>query len=1318
MDFPIVSSQALGEISKIIDESQIHVSGKDCDWKGSKLLHCEVASQWSLQFECWLLDPNMSSSLGDIGDLNFACRVPSRVAQIRVIQSVLPDWSLCSGQPFACQAELFVADGRKHARVPNKTCIWPVGFRIGDAPMNLVHFFSGAFNGWHQAQQFISQCQGGPTIDTTISIDDDPIVCRYSTMNFYAQHIQPLSHDSSEVCKNIVLQTKVQDSSWMKYIRNGQNAVWTASFPCQPFSKGGKMTGLDTQDGRALLYVLKRARIFQPLAICLENVDGFHRHPHNSLIMKIIQWAGYKKVWSQVQNLNVVSPTSRARWLGVFVRQDIDALQSFGAKIDIKFQGKVGWNHPIHQFQIPEELHDSLIINMDIFHFYNYCSFMPISMKKKGQAEGIKARIPEEHNDLATLVASYSSQHHLPPSHLCLRGIFAEVVPTKNQQFAFIDPCKWYSLMGAIQSFVFPSDMNIAFHHLGNCIAVPQAVLATLVAIESTRICDFPGNFGELVCKAWESRINAHNSCITKVGGDFGLLFPHDFLMYLPRSNDIEPEEHESSISLRWPDDMEFRFNIEDNETVNSFLKRKGFPKHLVNKWGIFIKECKIAVQGNDTFPQGHWCGFFFFGDKGDRFPEMQVDFTNEDLPLEITPTLPWTRSDPEPVDTFRDVKVILPDEQVRELTCLNSRTIEEVLTLAGHVEQPDEIIHAFVNCQQVDSSVIIGSIHAEKIVFKSSKKRKLQDSHQGCVLEVTTLAGVTRFIPTNPAWTIEQTLIDAGFPETFIAQLTPQVQGKSIPLSTRVSSLNEPFIRLRCFPLKGGVQDPPGVKDAVMKDPVFQNDPWAAWKQPTQTQVRWDQLKLPENHPFFSGSNRLKQVQAMQIGPEISGIAFATKSVAQSLIGKSVCGNTVLLLPGFKGMSNLPAELRAQAMAPQQIVVCEPDSSIRYKRLILPIVLKGKCDFKIEEPTNVIQIHSTQFIEIVLEIPSKIVNATTRAVIVEKPLEHFQKALGGANFTMQEVSIYAFRKIKAKDQEEIFQTLAKVPKTVRDIALQFSGVTELFTRQFVEDPKEIDHSILPRYFDLSSEGIRMARQLGETIADGGYRGLALTSKGVAIRADNKHLETARLTVLQSDTRFNEHNRKVVCRYYWQAQGFPFAISHQSIIEAVGQATSCFPVPLRSFKLSGMITWILAFDENPQKTLFQIKFDEKICEIILTPQDASTKQGKGSKALRPNKGAQQNGKGQQWAASPGVSSNAASFQSTSGNKRLDDLENKVAKLEQQQGALAEKVDTRFDQVAAQLQQVLQAVAPANPSKGRGSDGATGMTPPPKQQKAA
>ena len=49
-----------------------------------------------------------------------------------------------------------------------------------------------------------------------------------------------------------------------------------------------------------------------------------------------------------------------------------------------------------------------------------------------------------------------------------------------------------------------------------------------------------------------------------------------------------------------------------------------------------------------------------------------------------------------------------------------------------------------------------------------------------------------------------------------------------------------------------------------------------------------------------------------------------------------------------------------------------------------------------------------------------------------------------------------------------------------------FLGVTDLFVRQFVDDQKTIDHSILPRYFDITSEGVRNARQLGESISAGG----------------------------------------------------------------------------------------------------------------------------------------------------------------------------------------------------------------------------------------
>ena len=148
-----------------------------------------------------------------------------------------------------------------------------------------------------------------PDVLTSLNIDHDPNVCRYAAENQYAQHVikgDPLPCVNS---KDIVIQCPVQNDFWMQFLRKGQSSIWTASFPRTPFSRGGKMTCLDAPEGRALLFGLPRARIFQPVCICLENVDQFDRHPHKEMTFNIIAWAGYKRAWSQVFNINQFSPS-------------------------------------------------------------------------------------------------------------------------------------------------------------------------------------------------------------------------------------------------------------------------------------------------------------------------------------------------------------------------------------------------------------------------------------------------------------------------------------------------------------------------------------------------------------------------------------------------------------------------------------------------------------------------------------------------------------------------------------------------------------------------------------------------------------------------------------------------------------------------------------------------------------------------------------------------------------------------------------------------------------------------------------------------
>lgn len=128
---------------------------------------------------------------------------------------------------------------------------------------------------------------------------------------------------------------------------------------------------------------------------------------------------------------------------------------------------------------------------------------------------------------------------------------------------------------------------------------------------------------------------------------------------------------------------------------------------------------------------------------------------------------------------------------------------------------------------------------------------------------------------------------------------------------------------------------------------------------------------------------------------------------------------------------------------------------------------------------------------------------------------------------------------------------------------------------------------------------------------------------------------------------------------YWQAQGFPFVVSHQSIIEAVGQATKCFPVPLRSYKASGMITWILAFQDIPQIAAFEMtRFSKSFFPPKKVFQETVREQSQSGQQGDP----QQNGKSRQTGNQSFVA-NASSFQAQTTVKRLDDLESKVAKLE-------------------------------------------------------
>ena len=79
---------------------------------------------------------------------------------------------------------------------------------------------------------------------------------------------------------NLFVVGDVDQRWWVSGLAQAGIEVWCVSPPCQPFSTASFGQGILAASGKALLHVLALAEVLQPKLICIEQVQGFVRHPH------------------------------------------------------------------------------------------------------------------------------------------------------------------------------------------------------------------------------------------------------------------------------------------------------------------------------------------------------------------------------------------------------------------------------------------------------------------------------------------------------------------------------------------------------------------------------------------------------------------------------------------------------------------------------------------------------------------------------------------------------------------------------------------------------------------------------------------------------------------------------------------------------------------------------------------------------------------------------------------------------------------------------------------------------------------------------
>ena len=299
---------------------------------------------------------------------------------------------------------------------------------------------------------------------------------------------------------------------------------FTASPPCQPWSRGGRSAGLACPEGWAFVDAIRTAIAGQPHLLAFECVDEIASHSHFALLEALLQWGGFSCAWQGVMPFHQLSHVNRSRWLSVWMRNDVFKLAE-GPSLPIRAERLIPWSAQHYRFIVPKPLKDQLCLSHSEKCIYGDVEMLPPTKRKGMPSDAstqrvLQARLQDPYDALPTLCASYSNQHNLAKLHLLEKGIFA-VLDSDGRDFFFIDPFAHCALLGATESVVVSSKIVLAFKQIGNAISVPQAFLTLCVALKAILSWDTP--LAELVLRCWACRLTSFSSFVV-LGDRFATL--------------------------------------------------------------------------------------------------------------------------------------------------------------------------------------------------------------------------------------------------------------------------------------------------------------------------------------------------------------------------------------------------------------------------------------------------------------------------------------------------------------------------------------------------------------------------------------------------------------------------------------------------------------------------------------------------------------------------------------------------------------------------------------------------------------------------
>ena len=408
---------------------------------------------------------------------------------------------------------------QRPALTPRSGCVRILGQHMPLNRVRMAELFCGHMGGWRSATRSMQEWK------VQVALDNDEHAVATYNLNYGGRIVRQPEGITTEMAQSeLLLCCGVEDFRWLNAFNHKEVECLSVSSPCQSWSLMGSGSGTASPNGEALVTTVQICRLVQPVLILFEQVQGFRQHSEFELFQKTMLEAGFKIAASGVHNLELLSPTTRRRWLAVFINtahvRRWDILGCFLRPLVRETHNFDPARHCLPM--LSDGQLSALHISVDEMKILDDPDLLPRWLKRPFQAaSAIHMRIQRGGAPLPTINAAYRKAVCFHKEALGGKGLMSWVIQDAHGDVRWFSKFEALMVMGFPADFILPKDEPHAFQAIGNAISPLQAALVMTFATDVLSVQQGGSqrtNFGETLAAIRSGQADIQQLCIRQHG--------------------------------------------------------------------------------------------------------------------------------------------------------------------------------------------------------------------------------------------------------------------------------------------------------------------------------------------------------------------------------------------------------------------------------------------------------------------------------------------------------------------------------------------------------------------------------------------------------------------------------------------------------------------------------------------------------------------------------------------------------------------------------------------------------------------------------